>query len=378
MLKLKKSLYGLKQSGNAWNKLLNRTLVDELGFIRMKTDPCVYKRGSSVSDTVIIAVYVDHILIYSQSDRKISELKSQINCKFSIDDIGECKKVVGMKVDWQNNEIRLSQSELINELLTEYNMNECNGVKSPLEAGERLERCGGGSAQCGQIDGWRYRSSVGKLNFLAATTRPDLMFPLSYLSQYNQCPHSEHMKALKRVVRYLSGTKDKGIVFRKDEPCFEAYSDSDWAGSQDRRSYTGYVVKMSGGCVAWETKKQATVALSSTEAEYMAVTSASKELLHLGNLITELNVREWFEPGLLILKCDNKGAIALTEKVGYSPRSKHIDIRYHFVRDLVERNMIKLEFVSSKENLADLFTKPLGPVIFQNLIKYIVADIDHK
>lgn len=165
-------------------------------------------------------------------------------------------------------------------------------MRTLLEPGERLQRCTEKTSDCNKVDHWFHRSIVGKLNYLASTTRPDLMFSISYLSQFNQCPHKEHMWALMGVVRYLSGTCSKGIKYSKTGPLLEAFCDAAWAGSQDRKSYSGFVIKMSNGAVAWEAKKQPTVALSSTEAEYMALAIAAKELLHLDNLITELNI-EW-------------------------------------------------------------------------------------
>lgn len=372
VLKLKKSLYGLKQSGNAWNKCLN-SFLNEIEFKRMKTDPCVYKKGEKLEDIIILAVYVDDIIIFSRDSSSINELKSIINSKFKIDDIGQCEKVIGMRVKCSAGVIKISQPDKISELCSELNMTDCRKVDSPMEAGLRLCACDAEARreECGRVEASWYRSIVGKLNFIASTTRPDLMFPLSYLSQFSKCPHPEHATALRRVIRYLSCTKQLGIRYDESGATFEAFSDSDWAGSVDRRSYTGFVIKMSGGCVAWEAKKQRTVALSSTEAEYMALTSAAKELMYLNNFIRELEVPS-YEPGEMMLQCDNKGAMAIAKKIGYSARTKHIEVRHHFIRELVEAGVIKVEYVNTKDNLADIFTKPVGPIVYRKLADEIV------
>lgn len=375
-LKLSKSLYGLKQSGNQWNKTLNKFLVEKLKFRRLKTDSCVYVKRENQHDMIIIAVYVDDIIIYAKEDSVIEEFKRELNDEFEIDDIGQCRKVIGMRVECGADTVTLSQSDFALEIIKECKLEACRTVRAPLEPGERLQRCETESSECNQVDGWFYRSIVGKLNYLASTTRPDLMFSLSYLSQFTRCPHRSHMEALKRVVRYLSGTYSMGLKYNKSGPLLEAFCDSDWAGSPDRRSYTGYVIKMSGGSVGWEAKKQPTIALSSTEAEYMALTSAAKELLHLDNLIAELNIGELYDPGEMILKIDNKGAMALATNNGYSPRTKHIDVRHHFVRELCEGNVLKLEYVCSKENVADICTKPLNYSLHKNLMEYVVDKLD--
>lgn len=376
VLKLKKSLYGLKQSGAVWNKCLNELLVHKLKFKRAKTDPCVYIRGSKMNEIVILAVYVDDVLIFSRNQIEIDRIKSEINNAFEIDNIGDVKKVIGMEVSCEGDKIRIYQRSMITDLLKCANMNECNSVKSPMEPALKLEKCNGNCSMEERVDGTEFRSIIGKLNYVASTTRPDLTFSVSFLSQFNLCPHKEHMMAVKRVLRYLKGTTTFGIEYVADEPSLEAYADADWAGCVvDRRSYTGYVILMSGGAVAWEAKKQPTVALSSTEAEYMALTSAIKEVKYLANLMDELGLSTTFGLNTPILYCDNKGAICIAENQGYSARTKHIDVRHHFIREAIEMKIIKLEYVASSENYADIFTKSLGHIIFNKLKDGVIKSI---
>lgn len=246
VLKLKKSFYGLKQSGNKWSKCINNVLVNTLKCKRMITESCIYKRGSDENNNLIIlALYVDDIILFANNQSDIDKIKEEINEEFEIDNIGECKKVIGMTVErGVNGSIKLSQKQLIKELLGDFGMNECNSTKSPLET-VRLERCDGKCGEEERTDGTKYRSCVGKLNYLASTTRSDLSFAVSYLSQNNKCLHREHMVSAKRVLRYLKGTEDRGVEYTQNSKDIEVYSDADYANdTEDSRSCTGSIVKM--------------------------------------------------------------------------------------------------------------------------------------
>lgn len=363
VIKLKKSLYGLKQSGNRWNASLNNALVNKLHMTRLSADPCVYKRGERM-DILIVAVYVDDFLIIAEKTECIREFKNKLCEIFKIDDIGECKRIIGMNVDYRNNCVTIDQKHLINEIIASSGLSDRYSVKCPIDANVKLNRCVGRGELCGQIDETEYRGIVGRLNYIASMTRPDLSFTVSFLSQFNSCPHKEHMKAAQRAILYLKGSKDLSIKYeRGDNELLHAYVDADWGGcSSDRRSYTGLIVKLSGGPIAWESKKQPTIALSSTEAEYMAATQAAKELKFLSHILGELGMRAMYSTEGAKLLCDNMGAIALAKNVGYSPRTKHIDIRHHFIRELIENKEIELDHVGSEENIADLLTKGLGQV----------------
>lgn len=388
VLKLQRSLYGLKQSGNEWNKCLNNVLTNKMCFRRLVSESCIYVRGSE-KDMVILAVYVDDILLFASSNKIIENVKNEIKAEFEIDDIGQCRKVIGMHVNCGDNYIELSQKPLIEELVSMAKLKECKISRSPIESGQRMMRCtqeankkrkkqGNIEAereQCGIVCGTEYRGLTGKLNYLASTTRPDLIHSMSYLSQFNQCPHPEHLSAVRRVIRYLAGTTDRGIRYEKStkDAMIVTYVDADWAQCpNDRRSYTGYISMLCGGAISWEAKKQPTVALSSTEAEYMALTSAAKEAMFIKNVLTELGLQAIFKGEPLEIKCDNKGAIELGKNNGYSPRTKHIDVRHHYIRKLVEKKQVKVNYIDTSSNLADICTKPLGPLVHERITKEIV------
>lgn len=364
VLKLYKSLYGLKQSGHKWNACLNNTLVNELKFERLKSDTCVYKKGQQYN-MIIIAVYVDDMIIMAKNESDICNIKGQISAKFDIDNIGELKRIIGINVKCADNSIVLDQKHQIDELIKSSGLTESYCVRTPIDPSVKLLRCEdeGRTSQCGEVDNTSYRSLIGQMNYIASMTRPDLTHCVSYLSQFNSCPHKEHMEAAKRAVRYLKGTSDRVIRYNKVDDELLAYVDADWGACPNtRKSYSGVIVKLSGGPISWESHKQSTVALSSVEAEYMAVTQASKEILFISSIVRELGMRALYGENGFQLMCDNQGAMSLARNNGYSPRSKHIDIRYHFIRNLVQDKLIKLEYIKSEFNEADILTKGLGNI----------------
>jgi len=201
---------------------------------------------------------------------------------------------------------------------------------------------------------------IGSLNYLAVATRPDIAYAVSYLSQFNTCYNNTHCNAAKRVLRYLNGTRSLGLVFQKvQSPRLVCYSDSDWAGSPvDRRSYTGFITLYGGSAISWESRKQRTVALSSIEAEYMALSDCTKEALYMSRLYKQLmNV-----PCVIEIFCDNRGAIELSMNPLYHKRTKHIHARYHFIRESVAEKKVKLSYCSTNEMFADILTKSLPKV----------------
>lgn len=357
VLKLKKSLYGLKQSGHQWNKCINGFLVDNLNFVRLESDPCVYKNEKC---NLIISMYVDDILIFAKDESKVKWFKNELNAKFEIEDIGECKKIIGIEVEQSGRTIRIHQETAINELIQKYGMEECNPRKSPMEPGLDLHCPHKNCDSCELVESTYYRGIVGKLLFIAGTTRPDISFAVSYLSRFLQKPHNMHLVAAQHVIRYLKGTKKLGITYKSNELKLYGHSDADWGSCKiDRRSCTGFMVFLAGGPIAWEARKQPTVALSTTEAEYMAITSAARELQFCGTLLQELNLNELCQYPIELYS-DNLGAIKLSENTGFSSRTKHIDIRHHFIRELIKKGVIVLKHVNTNEMIADVLTKSLG------------------
>lgn len=357
--KLNKSLYGLKQSGYEWNRLFNNMLVSSLKFKRSKCDPCVYVKGSD-NNKIILAVYVDDVLIFGSNRNNIDSVKKCIAEKFDIVDLGKCSKVLGLNVKSNSGEIIISQKLYAEEVLKKCGMSECNTAPTPMDSGQKLEGCvSEPCSDCGKVNPSDYRAIIGSLMFLAVSTRPDISYAVSALSRFNNKPHLIHFTAAKRVLRYIKGTITCGIRYVKTGNPIYGYVDADWGNDAgDRKSYTGYVFMMAGGPISWESKKQPTVALSSTESEYMAATQGAKEVVFIRNLLQELDQHNSDDPTTLY--CDNFGAGELSRNIGYHSRSKHIDLRHHFIRELVENETIVVKHIGTTEMLADILTKALA------------------
>ncbi|GMF61359.1 unnamed protein product [Phytophthora fragariaefolia] len=233
-------------------------------------------------------------------------------------------------------------------------MEKSNPVKTPQDPGLKMAMV-------------PYRNAVGCLMYLMVGTWPDLAAAVGVLSQLAADPCPTHLQALKRVFRYIQGTKTHGIEFQAgSEDGLQGYSDADWAGDiESRRSTSGYAFMMNGGCISLRSKKQRAVALSSTEAAYMALTEATQEAIWLKAFLCEIGEME--TKSAVKIYEDNQDSIALAKNPEFHKRTKHIDIRYHFVREKVEDSQVVLEYFSTKDMLADLMTKPITAVQFHFL-----------
>ncbi|XP_065075013.1 uncharacterized protein LOC135698808 [Ochlerotatus camptorhynchus] len=201
-----------------------------------------------------------------------------------------------------------------------------------------------------------YKEAVGCLSFAAQVTRPDIAFAVNVVSQYSANPGRPHWEAVKRIIRYLKGTITKKLEYSTSGPAdIVGYSDADWGGdADDRKSTTGYVFMMQGGAISWNVKKQPTVALSSCEAEYMAMSRTIQEAMWWSNLQSQ-----FCEAKPISVCCDNQSAISIANNGSYNPRTKHVSIRYHFVHDSLQHGVVQLSYTSTTEQPADGFTKPM-------------------
>ncbi|GJX53781.1 zinc finger, CCHC-type containing protein [Tanacetum coccineum] len=354
--KLTKALYGLRQAPRAWNVKLDQTLKS-LDFKKCNLEQAVYTKRSKNS-TLIVGVYVDDLIITGTPKKELEVFKSQMEEKFEMSDLGLLAYYLGIEVTQTGGEITIKQTGYINKILKETSMMDSNDTKIPMDPGTKLVKAEDGNS----VDATYYRSLIGSLRYLLHT-RPDLSYSVGLLSRFMQDPKDHHLKAVKQVIRYIKGTKEHGIIYKKEGGCkITGYSDSSYGINTDQgKGTTGIVFYFGESPITWCTQKQPTVALSSCESEFMAATGAACQALWLKRLLSELT---GWEEKRITLKVDNVSAIALVRNPVFHGRSKHIDIRYHFIRECVENGHINVEHISGELQRADILTKALPRLKF--------------
>jgi hypothetical protein len=352
---LHKALYGLRQAPRAWHARLKKELED-IGFMASDTDPSLYVLRLKTHN-VYALVYVDDILIAGKEDSNIKMVTSALQRVFDIHILGNAHYFVGLEIerDREAHTLKIDQKRMTSELVSKYGMTTAKVKTTPLSPSTQLMKEGKplDKTQFG------YSELIGSLLYLSVCTRPDIAQAVGALARYMANPMEEHWQAAKGVVRYLASTKTYGIIYRRPDyadTSIIGYCDADHAGDVDtRRSTTGYVFKLHGGAVSWSSRLQQTVAASTTEAEYMAAASATKEALWLRKLMTDFNK----PPDTLLINSDNQAAITLLKNPIASARSKHIDVIYHFARERVMRKEVAFVYCNTADNIADVFTKAL-------------------
>jgi hypothetical protein len=350
--RLKKAIYGLKQSSRMWNIRLD-TILKRLGFIKIKMDQCIYHLQDQ---TIIVAVYVDDILFFYTDVEKLNVVKKllQENCRMK--DLGMAKGCIGLKIVQKQGEITLDQIAYIKEILNRFGMTDCKPMGNPCDTNLKLTVCVEGEEDLtGKVP---YQQAIGALLFVAQATRPDIAFAVNNASRFNQKHNASHWAAVKRIFRYLKKTENYKLVFNgKIEGELKGYCDADFGSDVDsRKSMSGYVFLYANAAVSWRASKQQTVSLSSTEAEYIALVECIKEAIWISQLVGELTIKP---KGGLIINCDNTSTISLAKNDQYSNRTKHIDIRHKFIREKLEDEAIEIVYVNTNSNIADVFTKPI-------------------
>jgi histone deacetylase 1/2 len=351
--KLDKSLYGLKQAPRAWFFKLS-TKLQELGFLASKADTSLFIYNKS-GITIYVLVYVDDIIVTSSSNKAITALLQDLGSAFALKDLGDLHYFLGIEVKRMNHGIVLTQEKYALELVNRVGLKGCKTLPTPLSASEKLSISEGDPL--GPDDGTRYRSIVGALQYLTLT-RPDIAFSVNKVCQFLHAPTTVHWSAVKRILRYVSGTVSLGLTFRRSSSTLvSAFSDADWAGCvDDRKSTGGFAVYFGPNLISWSARKQATVSRSSTEAEYKSLANATAEVIWIESLLKELGVKKWH---VSCLWCDNMGATYLSANPIFHARTKHIEIDFHFVRERVASKQLEIRFISSKDQVADGFTKAL-------------------
>jgi histone deacetylase 1/2 len=350
--KLQRSIYGLKQSPRAWYARLSECLF-QLGFVSSKADTSlfIFSQGDI---RIYMLVYVDDIVIAGSTTAVVDRLVQSLSESFPIKDMGKLDYFLGLEAAYTSGGMTLTQRKYALDLLHRVNMENCNPTSTPLRATEQLARNTG--TLLGADDSFRYRSVVGGLQYLTLT-RPDISFAVNKVCQFLSQPTDVHWEAVKRILRYVKGTLQTGLQIRKSSSTgISIFTDADWAGCvDDRRSTGGFAVFVGPNLISWSSKKQPTVSRSSTEAEYKALANGAAEAIWIESLLKELGVARQRTP---IIWCDNLGATYLTANPVFHARTKHIEIDFHFVRERVAAGELDVRFISSNDQLADVFTKP--------------------
>jgi hypothetical protein len=370
VMKLMKSIYGMKQASRIWNQTFHKAMKS-LGFERLACEWCVYIRRTETG-VVMFAVHVDDIISAASSPEENKRFKEELRSKWEISDLGPAKFVLGIAMarDLEKRTITLSQTALIDKVVKEFGQGDAHAAETPMVAGLQLQRPDKNAPVLPEITEWAkrtpYRSLVGSLMYIARGTRPDISYAAGRLAVFLDCYRPEHWDAAIRVVRYLKGTRTMGLVLGGETQMrLLGHSDSDYANCLDtRRSVGAYCYSFGSGVVSWSSRKQRTVADSSCYAEYIALHEATHEAMFLRQLLAGLDLPE---AGATTIYCDNDAATALTEDQVWHTRVKHIEIKYYYIRERVANGEVTIQWVSTKENTADILTKPLGRVDFQRL-----------
>ncbi|KAK8954463.1 hypothetical protein KSP39_PZI002722 [Platanthera zijinensis] len=352
--RLHKSLYGLKQSLRAWFDRFS-TVILQIGFTQCHADHTCFVRAATDGRRAIVLVYVDDIILTGDDSAGISEVKATLRAAFEVKDLGSLRYFLGIEVARSRQGISISQRKYTLDLLRDSGLLGCRPARTPMDTNHRLHAESGDPLP----DPSQYQRLVGRLIYLT-NTRPDISFSVGVLSQFMHSPTTAHLEAARRVLRYLKHAPGLGLFYRADSvSSLSCFTDADFAGSlTDRRSTTGLCVFHGDHLVSWRSKKQHIVSRSSAESEYRAMAHGVTELIWLRSLLTELGLS--LTTGST-LYCDNKSALLLTQDSVLHERTKHIEMDVHFLRDHVRTGTVLPTYVPSVDQLADAFTKALGP-----------------
>jgi hypothetical protein len=354
--KLHKSLYGLKQAPRAWNDRFTQFLPS-LGFATTYSDSSLFFKHVG-PNIVMLLLYVDDIIITGSASATILQVIQALTTEFDITDLGSLHYFLGIQITHTSTGLFLSQSKYVEDLLLKSEMVDAKPCDTPCLPYHRLLKEDGEPYPNPTV----YRSIVGALQYLTFI-RPDIAFSVHQVCQFMQNPMVSHFTAVKRILRYLKGTLHVGISYTKGDLQLKAFSDTDWAGDpNDRRSTTGLVIFLGNNPISWSSKKQQTVSKSFTEAEYRALSFTAAEVDWLKQLLVFLHITL---PHVPVMFCDNLSAIALSFNLVQHQRTKHIEVDVHFVRERVSQKQLSVQFVSSREQFADILTKGLSAPLFR-------------
>ena len=348
---LKRAIYGLKQAPRAWYSRLSSRL-QELGFLGCKSNSSLFI-FTIASVKIFSLVYVDDIILTGSSAAIVNSLIKTLSIDFPIKDLGSLNFFLGVEVNHVVAGMILAQQRYITDILSHTKMSLVKPITYPMSTVAPLSKFSGSKFS----DPILYRQTVGSLQYFSLTL-PDIGFAVSKVSQFMHEPRDVHWIAVKRILRYLKSTVDYGLLIKKcSSSQIYAYSDANWVGCpDDRKSTSGYCIFLGKNLLSWSSKKQPTISRSSIEAEYKAIANVTAEILWIQSLFCELVISLSTAP---LIYCDNIGATYLSSNPAFHAHTKHIEIDYYFVRDLVAEKALIVKFLSSHDQIANVLTKPL-------------------
>ena len=346
--KLLKSLYGLKQAPRCWAKHF-KDFLSNCGLRESSADPCLYSLMED-KKKLLLALWVDDGLIASSHEGDADDLIQRLKARFKVTITTDVKNFLGIEMHrLHDGSIFISQAKYIRKILERYKMTDSKPVSTPMETGWE-------ASDLSEEDLCvPYREAVGNLMYLQVVTRPDIAYAINIASRALEKPTESHWQLVKRIMRYVKGTEDVGLLYKTSGE-LKVFSDADFAGDKTtRKSTSGILCKFGDAAVVWQSKKQQCVAQSTTEAEYVSAAKAAKEMVWLTRLMNEIGIQTKNNT----LYIDNMSAIKLIKNPEFHQRSKHIDVKYHFVRDLYEKDVLDVTYVQSDDQAADILTKAL-------------------
>ncbi|CAM8920409.1 unnamed protein product [Rhodiola kirilowii] len=357
---LKRSLYGLKQSPRLWYQKFDKFVLS-LRFKRSEYNTCFY--FASVADIPIyLLLYVDDMLLICKSMDIIKSLKEDLNSTFDMKDLGHAKRILGMIIERDRNSfsLKLHQRPYLEKLVSRFGDLNCKTVSLPFPAHSDLNKsqCPVTHSENVKMESFPYANAIGSIMYVMISTRPDLSYAISVLSRYMSNPGYEHWLAVKLLVAYIASTLDIGLSYSKrcNELDLIGYVDADFAREKDsRKSTTAYYFTFAKNCISWKSGLQSIVTLSTTESEYMVICDAFKDGIWLQGLVREAGLSN----SVVTIFSDSESAIYLCKNPVFHGRTKHIDVRYHFIRDKVCEGAVKLLKIETENNTSDMGTKPV-------------------
>ncbi|CAM8920283.1 unnamed protein product [Rhodiola kirilowii] len=352
--KLIKSLYGMKQAPKQWHQKFDDVILSS-GFRLNQADKCVYSKFDNSGNGVIICLYVDDMLIFGTDQKQVDLTKDFLSSSFAMKDMGEADVILGIRIKRENKGLALSQSHYVEKVLKKFDCLNCSPVSTPMDPSVKLLPNMGEA-----ISQLEYSQVIGCLMYAMTSTRPDIAYAVGKMSRYTSNPSTHHWEAIRRVLKYLKGTINYGLVYAGFPSVLEGYTDASWITNlEDHSSTSGWVFLFGGGAISWASKKQTCITSSTMESEFIALAAAGKEAEWLRNLVHEIPL--WPKPVASIsIHCDSKATLAKAYSQMYNGKSRHLGVRHSAVREMITHGVISIDYVRTHQNLADHLTKGLA------------------